>query len=515
MCQAIEDKSPITKFSFFVAVLFFGLIFLLCLIATLLEPILMKRSSSDNLLVSFSFYKNWKILMNTNQNPNDITSIDGIRFMSAVSLLLSHKQMALMFLPYINRTHMAEITGVAWTTIGRTAILHTDTFIFLSGFLSAKSLFADLEKSNKIYLKQSVISRFIRLTPNLFAVIIFSTWILPNVNWGPLWPQVITTHSDLCKRNFWRNLFYIHNFFPFEEMCLTHTHQLGIDMQLYLSSFLLIFLLWNFQKFGIILMIFIASVSTYFRYATTVTYNLSSIVHYGISISRLMKTANYSYIRPSHRMTVYIMGILLSYFLHIKKNKILLSKVQVFLGWILFLSFGLLTVVGPFSTGLIDYTYYAFDAAIYSSFAPILWCSFVSWGLITSHYGFAGWFGSFLSWKGFKIFTKISYAVYLTQFPIFFYNVGTKRTSSFYSPFDMFNIGELSCIIFVSVLLTLMFDIPFQNVQKILWPKNVEGLCARNSDKMINYNVYHDANREEEIAREVVTVRQRNIRSHG
>lgn len=31
-----------------------------------------------------------------------------------------------------------------------------------------------------------------------------------------------------------------------------------------------------------------------------------------------------------------------------------------------------------------------------------------------------------------RIFTKISYAVYLTQFPIFFYNVGKVRNAEYY-----------------------------------------------------------------------------------
>lgn len=38
----------------------------------------------------------------------------------------------------------------------------------------------------------------------------------------------------------------------------------------------------------------------------------------------------------------------------------------------------------------------------------------------------------FFSWKGFLVTTRISYAVYLTQFPIFFYNVGQTRSAEHY-----------------------------------------------------------------------------------
>lgn len=32
-----------------------------------------------------------------------------------------------------------------------------------------------------------------------------------------------------------------------------------------------------------------------------------------------------------------------------------------------------------------------------------------------------------LEWKGFQITTRLSYSIYLTQFPVFFYNVGRVR----------------------------------------------------------------------------------------
>lgn len=47
---------------------------------------------------------------------------------------------------------------------------------------------------------------------------------------------------------------------------------------------------------------------------------------------------------------------------------------------------------------------------------------------------FLGAFGRFLCWKGFTVFNRIAYSVYLTQFPIFFYNIGTTRAASSYSP---------------------------------------------------------------------------------
>lgn len=42
-------------------------------------------------------------------NEKKIRAIDGIRSLSALALLMSHKFMALLYNPYINRTPMSEV----------------------------------------------------------------------------------------------------------------------------------------------------------------------------------------------------------------------------------------------------------------------------------------------------------------------------------------------------------------------------------------------------------------------
>lgn len=44
-----------------------------------------------------------------------------------------------------------------------------------------------------------------------------------------------------------------------------------------------------------------------------------------------------------------------------------------------------------------------------------------------------GWFGRFLDWRGFQILTNLSYGIYLTQFPVFFYNIGRIRTPEYFT----------------------------------------------------------------------------------
>lgn len=57
-----------------------------------------------------------------------------------------------------------------------------------------------------------------RLTPSLFAVVVFYAYVMEHLGSGPQWSSSITANADLCKSNFWRNIIYIQNFFQFEDM---------------------------------------------------------------------------------------------------------------------------------------------------------------------------------------------------------------------------------------------------------------------------------------------------------
>jgi hypothetical protein len=57
-----------------------------------------------------------------------------------------------------------------------------------------------------------------RFTPNLVAVILFCTYVVNYLGSGPQWNLVVKRHSDICKKNMWRNFLYIQNYFGFEDM---------------------------------------------------------------------------------------------------------------------------------------------------------------------------------------------------------------------------------------------------------------------------------------------------------
>ncbi|XP_066603638.1 nose resistant to fluoxetine protein 6 [Prorops nasuta] len=468
MCQ-VKNKGAIPVETIVVG-LFFLSVILLTLVAAYYDH---NKLEASELLLSFSLKRNWQKLMSLERPEGDIAALHGVRALNAFMLIVAHKSMALFFNPYVNRTSMTEYLGKPWTVIGRAASLYTDPFIMLSGLLTAYSFIGRLNKTGKLDIRNEYLSRLLRLVPTLAALILFCTYIMPFIGSGPQWNLVVTHHAHICKKTWWRNFLFIHNYFGFENMCLTHTHHLGIDTQLFVFSPLMVMLLYKSPKFGSIILGTIAILSTILRYYVTYKMRLNNYVFFGTSIRQLFDTANLSYILPSHRVTVYIIGIFVGYFLRKNPKGFQLNKTATYTGWVVCSLMALAAFFGPAKMGSIDYIYDPMHAATYNAFAPIGWCALFAWLAVLHHTGNTnGWLSKLSSWKGFLITTRLSYAIYLTQFPVFFYNVGQTRSAEHYEFFRMnFNLHEMCWIIITSITLTLLFDSPFQNIKNYLLKK--------------------------------------------
>lgn len=107
------------------------------------------------------------------------------------------------------------------------------------------------------------------------------------------------------------------------------------------------------------------------------------------SVAQLFDTANYMYILPAHRATVYIMGVLLGYFLRkYKDTGLKLTPKQINLGWLISFIAVCVSFFGPSPMGNINYVYNPVHAALYAAYAPIGWCIGFGWIIFTSHLGY-------------------------------------------------------------------------------------------------------------------------------
>jgi peptidoglycan/LPS O-acetylase OafA/YrhL len=232
-------------------------------------------------VTSFSLIRNVSSLLNFERDGGDIKTAHALRFFNAVMLLISHKCMAAFFNPYMNRTSMTEFIGKPWTVLVRAASLYTDPFLMMSGMLTAYSLIGKLQRTGHINIFKEFAGRYLRIMPSLAFLIVFCTFILPLLGEGPQWPLVVTHHSEICQKYWWRNLLFIHNWFGYGNMCLTHTHHVGIDTELFFTAPFFILALWKWPKKTAKLILALAVLSTVARYYVTFKYNLSNYISFG------------------------------------------------------------------------------------------------------------------------------------------------------------------------------------------------------------------------------------------
>jgi len=72
-----------------------------------------------------------------------------------------------------------------------------------------------------------LLSRFVRLTPQL-AIFILLTTLIPTLGSGPIWNQHISPIVDNCINYGWRNLLYIQTFFDTKDMVNSY-HNIYFD----------------------------------------------------------------------------------------------------------------------------------------------------------------------------------------------------------------------------------------------------------------------------------------------
>lgn len=103
----------------------------------------------------------------------------------------------------------------------------------------------------------------------------------------------------------------------------------------------------------------------------------------------MFDTANLSYILPTHRASVYLLGVVLAYFLNTKK-KITKNSVEGMTLWLLAIVLGLLSMFGPYHTTEINFKYDPLYAAWYAALSPIAVGLGISWLIYASNNDYGG-----------------------------------------------------------------------------------------------------------------------------
>lgn len=220
---------------------------------------------------AFSISKNFRrIITPTDTKANDISSLHGIRFLFTFLIIISHKGMELNFNPIANRTELNIYGQGPISIVFRSIYLYTDVFLMLSGLLVSYSLIGKLQRGAKLNIAKEIAGRYFRFMPAMAALIIFSTFILPQLGNGPQWNSLIVQQAELCKTTSWRNFLMIQNWFGFENICLPNTHHASTDFVLFVFSTFLIAIIHEKPRVGLTTLLVLAGASTIAKFSVII-----------------------------------------------------------------------------------------------------------------------------------------------------------------------------------------------------------------------------------------------------
>lgn len=171
-------------------------------------------------LMCFSLIKNTRAIFDTTIPAGAITSVNGIRTLSIMWVILGHTiafgmsvlSNTLTLFKWMDRFTMQGILN---------ATVSVDSFFFLSGLLVSYLTLKRFQTDKLLPLiLRYYVHRYIRLTPSYAYLIFFYACIFPYLADGPMWftqgPHSLAAEN--CDKYWWSNLLYINNLTNLKKM---------------------------------------------------------------------------------------------------------------------------------------------------------------------------------------------------------------------------------------------------------------------------------------------------------
>lgn len=430
------------------------------------------KSVPRRFLHAFSLHRTWPELWSTSFLPGEITCLHGIRFIAIIIVYIQHKMIFRLFSMISNRTDMILAGSDKGSSPFRSMFVGVDIFVFLSGLLTAYYATQKLAKGGKLNLMQMYFSRYIKFTPTVMAL----SWFNRNLFSGLSGQYFRMGHffPSACQDNwrFWLNLFHVQNTLTVAEICCPQTHSLATDMQHYLVAPFVVMLLWklrnNKRQLAILSITSVLGLTLYKGY---VVYrdNLATNTYFGLSVDDRRKVANMLNISPVHQFTTYLMGLLFGAFLQSGKP-IILSRSQKVLGWLLFLASVHYCSFRLSHASLPGYKYDVLENTEFTVLRSLLWSGALSYLIYLCHTGQAQFINRLLSWHYFVIFSKLSYAIYLSSVLFIVYFIQKADYSvQFASKLEVIiDFNEILAILVSSAIATLILIMPLKEIAPLI-----------------------------------------------
>ncbi|GAU88231.1 hypothetical protein RvY_00971 [Ramazzottius varieornatus] len=439
-------------------------------------------------LLCWNFMTNLRSIF-ASGNEGDISFLHGFRVLSMWWIILGHTyyfgrnffENTLTFYGDV-RTAMFQIVLNAGYAV--------DSFFLLSGLLISYVLLRDLQKNNgRLNWALVYFHRWWRLTPVYLYVMMMYVYILPHGFQSPFKLLIAQegAPTEYCKSYWWSNMLYINNFFPlFKKIqCMNWTWFLALDMQFFLITPILVFILYKSRVAGmaIIGVIITACIAT----------TMGIIGYYGLPIhfwqeeyynateTGYHKDIDYIYEKPYTRITPFVIGVLLGYIFVTKEAHKFAgnSRLMGLVGWAVCTAIAIPLIFGfHFNEWYIEKPPQRMTIGgrvVYGGIQRLGWSLVVGWVLFACQYGYAGPVRRFLGSRFWRPLSNLTYGAYLVHMLTLQLYFASQRHMVYYSPLNMTAIflSQLVLAYLVALKLAVFIEVPLLRLERLLIRKSL------------------------------------------
>uniref|UniRef100_A0A0K0ELG2 NRF domain-containing protein n=1 Tax=Strongyloides stercoralis TaxID=6248 RepID=A0A0K0ELG2_STRER len=439
-----------------------------------------------------------------------ISILHCIRTISIIWVMLGHSLGFVIFLSS-NPKDIIGLFGDYSIQYIPNAFFSVDSFFFMSGLLLSFMFFKSLKKNRRRTLSlynfiMMYAHRIIRLSPSYYMAVAFYTWVFSPkfLNNMPIYLSAAFRSSNTCDEYWWSNFLYINNYVNVKNQCYLVSWYLATDLQIFLFFPIILIPLAISLKFGLIVSLIVLILSTAANIVEVFVYYFPpSDFSYGWMDPRMKDYTDYTefmYDAPWIRCQIYIIGMLVGYFLQMKKSLKIPFIVNI-LGWIISLVIMVADIIS-IRDWVSGHPMDLFPRAMYSAFSKIGWGLSLSFIVISCFYGHGGIINRFMSWPFWAPIGKITYSTYLIHLMIITYVFGAfEGQFVFVSIWNSFIYTILPIIVlsfFFAFVWSAIFEVGVAKIEDLLLDRKGENKKVNGSPIKEKIKI-HDKKIEEEI----------------
>ena len=424
-----------------------------------------------DVILSFSLYKNVPAIMATHQPASAITSINGIRVIGMLWVILGHT-----FLFERLQDVMAN-SKEAFETAPRHFLFQlvvnftfsVDIFFILSGVLLSYLSIKDMERrQGKFPFVSFYVHRLVRLSPaNYLSVFIFFK-VLPHVGSGPLWSYADVRH---CEKYWWTSILYINNFYPVSsnDICHNVTWYLSIIMQFFIISPIFLLLLYHCWKIALVTIVGTMLVSI------AIIGTLAGIEDFMATLFLQGAKSSWDiiYDKPHCRINAYLIGIVLGFVLYKKwrlRSSLWIRICLYSVIWITAAALCAVIIFGQYNTWR-GHPFTKTENVMYYMFGRTGYSIGIALMIYACHNGFGGVINKFLSWSFWVPLSNLTFTAYLFHPLVFLLMYRTMRFRFIHTDWMLIILFSAAAVLSYSLALIVAVTVeyPVANVEKAVF----------------------------------------------